>query len=287
MLNYSEHQLDILRKIGVDVWKLRANAHAEISQSGEVVETDVVSEEKVVEQQPEKKPVATQSQSQPQPQPQPQPESQPTMSAKKSPPKTSAKEAKGAGSVEASDLSSLDLIKQAVSACQKCELHKSRTNAVSGVGNPDADWFFVGEAPGQNEDLQGEPFVGRAGKLLDQMIAALGMTREQVFIANILKCRPPNNRDPVLAEVDQCEPYLHQQLALIKPKVIVALGRISAQTLLRTDKPIGKLRGNSFQYGANNIPLVVTYHPAYLLRSPRQKAVAWEDLWMAREIVRG
>ena len=187
-------------------------------------------------------------------------------------------------SVAAAD-DSLTPIEREVSACQKCELHQSRTNTVFGCGNPDADWLFVGEAPGQHEDLQGQPFVGRAGQLLDQMIAALGMEREQVFIANVLKCRPPNNRDPLPAEIEQCEPYLHRQLAQIRPKVIVALGRISAQALLKTGEPLGKLRGRVYQYGPDNIPLVATYHPAYLLRSPEQKARAWEDLWQAKGIV--
>ncbi len=154
-----------------------------------------------------------------------------------------------------------------------------------GCGNPGADWLFLGEAPGQHEDLQGQPFVGRAGQLLDRMIAALGMEREQVFIANVLKCRPPNNRDPLPAKIEQCEPYLHRQLAQIKPKVIVALGRISAQALLKTGEPLGKLRGRGYQYGPDNFPLVVTYHPAYLLRSPEQKTRAWVDLWQAKSIV--
>ena len=182
---------------------------------------------------------------------------------------------------------SLDRVEQAVSVCRKCELHQTRTNTVFGCGNPEANWLFIGEAPGHNEDLQGQPFVGRAGKLLDMMLAALGMKREQVFIANVLKCRPPDNRDPLPGEIEQCEPYLHQQLALIKPKVIVALGRVSAQSLLKTTAPLGKLRNQTHHYGPRNIPLIATYHPAYLLRSPGQKAAAWEDLWQAREIVEG
>jgi len=179
----------------------------------------------------------------------------------------------------------LEQIAETIASCQKCQLHSTRINTVPGIGNLNADWMFVGEAPGQNEDQQGLPFVGRAGQLLDAMIAALNMKREDVFIANVVKCRPPNNRDPLYEEVDQCEPYLHQQLELIRPKIIVALGRVSAQALLKTDAPIGKLRGQIYQYGSDKIPLIPTYHPAYLLRSPQQKAKAWEDLLVAKSLV--
>ena len=144
--------------------------------------------------------------------------------------------------------------------------------------------MFVGEAPGRDEDAQGEPFVGRAGKLLDMMIAALGMKRDTVFVANVLKCRPPDNRDPLPGEIEMCEAYLHRQLALIQPKVIVALGRVSAQALLKTGDALGTLRGAAHRYGPAGIPLVVTYHPAYLLRSPEQKSKAWDDLWLAKGI---
>lgn len=185
--------------------------------------------------------------------------------------------------VDAAD--TLARIADEVAACRQCALHKTRANTVPGIGGARADWMFVGEAPGRDEDLQGEPFVGRAGKLLDMMLAALGLARADVFIANVLKCRPPENRDPQAAEVAQCEAYLHRQLALIQPKVIVALGRISAQALLKTDAAIGKLRGATHHYGRANIPLVVTYHPAYLLRSPEQKAKSWDDLWRAKKIV--
>ena len=179
----------------------------------------------------------------------------------------------------------LDIIRQQVAQCTQCVLHQSRKQTVFGVGDARADWLFVGEAPGREEDLQGEPFVGRAGKLLDLMLAALGMSREAVFIANVLKCRPPENRDPTAEEVALCENYLHRQLAIIQPKIIVALGRISAQALLKTDQPLAKLRGATHAYGRADTPLVVTYHPAYLLRSPGQKQKAWEDLWRAKMIV--
>lgn len=171
----------------------------------------------------------------------------------------------------------------AVAGCTACGLCKTRTNTVFGVGDRQAEWMLVGEAPGENEDLQGEPFVGQAGKLLDNMLGSLGLARgRNVFIANVLKCRPPDNRNPEPAEVEQCEPFLRRQIALVRPKVIVVLGRFAAQSLLRTTTPIGKLRGTVHRY--EGIPVVVTYHPAYLLRTLTDKARAWEDLCLAREI---
>ncbi len=180
----------------------------------------------------------------------------------------------------------LTALKQEVSVCQKCELHKTRTQTVFGVGNADADWLIIGEAPGADEDKQGEPFVGRAGQLLNSMLLAMGLQREKVFIANILKCRPPNNRDPEPEEVVACESYLRQQISLIKPKIILAVGRIAAQNLLKVDTPIGKMRGNQYQYPDSELPVIVTYHPAYLLRSPREKRKVWEDLKIAMKIYR-
>ena len=185
--------------------------------------------------------------------------------------------------VAVGDENSLDVIAQEVAACRKCALCETRKNTVFGVGNRNADWLFIGEAPGENEDAQGEPFVGAAGGLLDKIIAALGMSREQVFIANILKCRPPGNRDPKPEEIAECENYLHRQLAIIRPKIIVALGRISAQALLKTGEPLSRLRGRQYQYGKQKTPLIATYHPAYLLRSPSEKAKVWKDLWLAKE----
>lgn len=169
-----------------------------------------------------------------------------------------------------------------VAGCKQCDLHRGRTQTVFGVGNRHADWLIIGEAPGAEEDRQGEPFVGRAGKLLNAMLRAIGLRRDQVYIANILKCRPPNNRDPKPEEVSCCEGYLQRQIALIKPKIILAVGRIAAQNLLKVDTPIGKMRGNRYEYG--NIPVVVTYHPAYLLRSPGQKRKSWQDLQLAMKI---
>ena len=173
-------------------------------------------------------------------------------------------------------------LRRRVAACVRCGLHSMRTNTVFGVGDEAADWMFIGEAPGADEDAQGEPFVGRSGQLLTSMIKALGYTREQVFIANILKCRPPENRDPLPEEVGHCLPYLARQVALVQPKIIVCVGRIAAQNLLGVDTPIGKLRGSVHRFRDSGIPVVVTYHPSYLLRSPSQKRVAWDDLKLAR-----
>lgn len=175
-------------------------------------------------------------------------------------------------------------LEQQVALCTKCELHKSRTQAVFGIGNRRADWLIIGEAPGRDEDLQGEPFVGRAGKLLNAMLEALGFARDDVYITNILKSRPPKNRDPRPQEVAACEPYLKEQIALIKPKIILAVGRIAAQNLLKVDTAIGRLRGQRFEYPEPRVPLVVTYHPAYLLRSPQDKRKAWQDLLLARKV---
>jgi len=180
----------------------------------------------------------------------------------------------------------LSKLQQEVSICQNCELHQTRTQTVFGVGNTNADWLIIGEAPGADEDKQGEPFVGRAGQLLNSMLLAMGLQREQVFIANILKCRPPNNRDPKPEEVVACESYLRQQIGLIKPKMILAVGRIAAQNLLKVDTPIGKMRGNRYQYPDSELPVMVTYHPAYLLRSPREKRKVWEDLKLAMQLFR-
>lgn len=163
-----------------------------------------------------------------------------------------------------------------INTCEKCSLANTRQNFVFGMGNPAADLMFIGEAPGQEEDLKGLPFVGRAGQLLDKMLFAMKLKREEVYIANVLKCRPPNNRDPLPEEVSKCEPYLKKQIELIEPKVIIALGRISAQVLLKKTDPLSALRRDTHNY--ENIPFIVTYHPAALLRNPRWKINAWNDL---------
>lgn len=171
-------------------------------------------------------------------------------------------------------------LESCVSECNACALHRTRTQTVFGVGNREASWLVIGEAPGEQEDLKGEPFVGRAGQLLNEMLRAVGLSRQSVYIANILKCRPPQNRDPRPEEADACEAFLKRQLALIQPRIIIALGRIAAQNLLKTDTPIGKLRGSVHRYAGT--ALVVTYHPAYLLRSPLEKRKAWDDLQLAQ-----
>ncbi len=177
-----------------------------------------------------------------------------------------------------------EVLRQRVANCQQCELYQGRKQTVFGVGDHNADWLIIGEAPGAEEDKQGEPFVGRAGKLLNSMLLACGLQREQVFIANILKCRPPNNRDPKPEEVAACSSYLREQIDLIQPKIILAVGRIAAQNLLQTETPIGKMRGQKYEYADTGIPVVVTYHPAYLLRAPREKRKAWQDLQMAMRV---
>ncbi|MFL2547384.1 MAG: uracil-DNA glycosylase family protein [Candidatus Rariloculaceae bacterium] len=170
--------------------------------------------------------------------------------------------------------------------CTNCGLHRSRKQTVFGVGNANANLLIIGEAPGAEEDRRGEPFVGKAGQLLDAMLGAISLSRDEVYIANILKCRPPNNRDPEAAEATACTPYMERQIALLQPKVILALGRIAAQWLLQSDSPIGRLRGKKLGFGNPETPLVASYHPAYLLRSPAAKSKSWEDLRLVRQILR-
>jgi DNA polymerase len=179
-----------------------------------------------------------------------------------------------------------DELVTAVRDCRRCELCESRTQAVFGVGDRQARLMVVGEAPGAEEDRQGEPFVGRAGRLLNAMLRAAGLGREQVFIANILKCRPPRNRDPQPAETAHCLPYLMRQIELVSPALILCVGRIAAQNLLATDAPLGRLRGSLHRL-ESGVPVIVTYHPAYLLRSPGEKRKAWEDLKLVIGTLRG
>jgi DNA polymerase len=179
-------------------------------------------------------------------------------------------------------------LRSEVLACTKCVLHGSRTQGVFGVGSREAQWLVVGEAPGAEEDRRGEPFVGRAGHLLDAMLKAIGLSRgSNVYIANVLKSRPPGNRDPKPEEVAACLPYLMRQIELLRPRVMLAVGRIAAQNLLSTDAPLGRLRGKVHHFGELNTPLIVTYHPAYLLRTPSDKRKAWEDLKFARSVFQG
>lgn len=191
-------------------------------------------------------------------------------------------EAEAEDLAEPADGMNWEELKACVAACTRCELSATRNNTVFGVGNPTADWLIIGEAPGAEEDRRGEPFVGRAGKLLDEMLRAIDQSRDSVFIANILKCRPPNNRDPKPAESAACREYLERQIELVEPRIILAVGRVAAQNLLSSDEPVGRMRGRAYELGG--IPLVVTYHPAYLLRSPSQKQKSWSDLCMARRL---
>jgi uracil-DNA glycosylase family 4 len=177
-----------------------------------------------------------------------------------------------------------DQLRARVAACTRCGLSTTRTQTVFGVGNQQAEWLIVGEAPGMEEDRQGEPFVGRAGQLLNSMLRAIGLARSEVYIANVLKCRPPHNRDPAANETAECLPFLERQIALLKPRIMLAVGRIAAQNLLRTDTSLGRLRRQVHSFGASRVPLIVTYHPAYLLRTPTDKRKAWEDLKFAREV---
>jgi DNA polymerase len=178
-------------------------------------------------------------------------------------------------------------LREAVAGCTACRLCEGRRQTVFGIGNPQAHWMIVGEAPGEQEDRQGEPFVGKSGQLLDNMLRAIALTRadgppaQQVYIANTIKCRPPGNRNPEPDEMSKCEPFLIRQLQLVQPKIILAMGRFAVQSLLRSTEPVGRLRGRVHRY--QGIPLIVTYHPAYLLRNPEDKAKAWDDLCLALE----
>ncbi len=193
--------------------------------------------------------------------------------------------APGAARIEV-DEAVWEQLRAEVSVCRRCSLCESRTQTVFGVGDHHAELLVIGEAPGAEEDRRGEPFVGRAGQLLNSMLQAIGCARASVYIANVLKCRPPGNRDPSPAEVASCLPYLSRQIELLAPRVILVVGRIAAQNLLATDAPISRLRGIVHRFGPQATPLVVTYHPAYLLRSPGEKRRAWQDLKLARAQLR-
>ncbi len=188
--------------------------------------------------------------------------------------------------VDVSTLTEWAPLQATVAECTLCSLHKSRTQTVFGTGSTQADLLVIGEAPGAEEDRRGEPFVGRAGKLLDEMLRAIGLDRNVVYIANIVKCRPPDNRDPEAAEAASCRPYLDAQIRLLQPKVVLAVGRIAAQQLLGSDMPLGRMRGQVHSLPTHSLPVVVTYHPAYLLRTPDQKRKAWQDLCVARDLLR-
>ena len=191
---------------------------------------------------------------------------------------------KSSPTISLTPVDALAAVRADIGDCTRCKLHTlGRTQVVFGVGNPAAGLMFVGEAPGADEDVQGVPFVGRAGQLLTKIVEAIGLTREDVYIANVIKCRPPQNRNPEPDEVSTCEPFLFQQIDIIRPKVIVALGKFGAQTLLRTLEPISKLRGRVFEYRGSK--LIPTFHPAYLLRNPSSKREVWEDMKLVRKLL--
>jgi DNA polymerase len=262
-------RLDYLRTIGIDVWLPRnapvavvgpTSAAPRLPEPAASIETKETPLEPARERQPEVRP-----------------------SVRITPAPESGSEL---GPLSPEIEAQWDALKSDVLTCKKCALHATRTQGVFGVGNRRADWLIIGEAPGAEEDRQGEPFVGRAGQLLNAMLEAIGQPRETVFIANVLKSRPPNNRDPKPEEVAACLPYLMRQIALLQPKLMLAVGRIAAQNLLATDLSLSRLRGQVHTFGELNTPLIVTYHPAYLLRTPADKRKAWEDLKFARSVFR-
>jgi uracil-DNA glycosylase len=209
----------------------------------------------------------------------------PAAPARLAPPPAAAAGTTRAAVAPADDADAWQALATEVARCTRCPLHATRTQGVLGVGPKRSDWLVIGEAPGAEEDRRGEPFVGAAGQLLDAMLRAIGLDRRSnVYIANVLKSRPPGNRDPRPEEVAACLPYLLRQIALLQPKIMLAVGRIAAQNLLATDAPLGRLRGKVHRFGELNTPLVVTYHPAYLLRTPGDKRKAWEDLKFARGV---
>lgn len=268
---WSDRQVAMLRAIGVRLWQPPV-AEAPVEEAVEVTPAPVVE-------------VAPPAPVTPPPRPEPRPAARPPQASPPPPPATPP------AVVELGAVSGLDWqpLREAVAGCTACALSQSRTQTVFGVGHPQAHWMIVGEAPGEQEDLRGEPFVGPAGQLLDAMLRALAMSREaegepaqRVYIANTLKCRPPRNRNPAPEELQRCEPFLVRQIELVKPRIILAMGRFAVQALLRSSEPIGKLRGRVHRY--QGVPLVVTYHPAYLLRNLPDKARAWDDLCLAAAV---
>lgn len=267
-MSWDTRQIALLKAMNLPAWELRT-AEAEAGTEADVAVPQDVEAPPVAAPGDEPRPIIPAA---------PAPEAAPGMPA-----------APAAGSREG--VASMDWpeLREAVAGCRACALCEGRRNTVFGVGNERADWMIVGEAPGENEDRLGEPFVGQAGKLLDNMLRAVGLTRseappeQQVFIANVLKCRPPGNRNPLPDEVARCEPFLRRQVELVQPRIILAMGRFAVQSLLQTNEAIGKLRGRVHRY--HDVPLIVTYHPAYLLRNLPDKAKAWEDLCLARDTI--
>lgn len=290
-------QRAMLAEMGVRVWApkpLARTVQPEAEASSAPVNRPLSQQDRAAAQEAAAAPVATPRQPAP-PASVRKPPEEIRVADVATPPVTGARPSRPEG-VERMDWTQLE---EAVSSCQACGLCSGRTNTVFGVGSQQADWMVVGEAPGENEDRLGQPFVGQAGKLLDNMLAAIGLSRQAdataggseqpgkqgVYIANVLKCRPPSNRNPRPEEIAQCEPYLRRQVALLRPKIILAMGRFAVQSLLKTNDPIGRLRGQVHHY--EGVPVIVTYHPAYLLRSLPDKSKAWEDLCLALEVAQG
>ena len=265
-MDAGRRRLEYLRTIGVDVWVPRAGAP--VALQAREVPADAPAAREISARQDGPLPVHA------------------TQPAVPSPPGSAGASRKSIEPLSPELEAQWEALRAEVLGCTKCRLHETRTQGVFGVGNRRADWLIIGEAPGAEEDRQGEPFVGRGGQLLNAMLRAIGLSRESVFIANVLKSRPPGNRDPKPDEVAACLPYLMRQIALLRPRLILAVGRIAAQNLLATDVALGRLRGQVHTFGELNTPLVVTYHPAYLLRTPGDKRKAWEDLKFARSVFR-
>lgn len=271
-MGFSERQALMLEEMGIRVWT-RAEVAAPV--------------EAVAEAAPEPAPAPVQARA---PAPAPAPAPRALAAVPPAPVRSPAIEVVARGDrPTGTETMDWPALREAVAGCTACGLCQGRTQTVFGVGNERAHWMVVGEAPGEQEDRQGEPFVGKSGQLLDNMLRALGLTRDeagperQVYIANTVKCRPPGNRNPEPQELAQCEPFLMRQIALVQPRVILAMGRFAVQSLLRSNEPIGRLRGRVHRY--QGVPLVVTYHPAYLLRNPEDKGRAWDDLCLAREVL--
>ena len=310
-MSWSERQRLMLREMGIRLWTPLAAAHAEPASAADASAahtvayptTDATSDRAAALAQaqpgaralrvaepvarfPDTAAVVRPPSTRVAPQPQPQPQFAAPVPDAAATPAPDAPDAARITTIASADWPAL---RDAVDACQACELHRTRRQTVFGVGHMQAHWMIVGEAPGEREDAIGEPFVGDSGRLLDNMLRALQLTRapstpeRQVYIANTLKCRPPRNRNPEAHELARCEPFLVRQIELIRPRIILAMGRFAVQALLRSDEPVGRLRGRVHRY--QGVPLVVTYHPAYLLRNPTDKARAWDDLCLAAQLV--
>ncbi len=268
-MKWSERQRAMLREMGIHLWTDSTRPEPATASDGQITSSALPPEAATAASAPQARVIA--------------PPSEPANSA---PPR--AESGQRPAGIDSMDWPQL---RAAVEGCTACRLCEGRTQTVFGTGSVQAQWLVVGEAPGEQEDRQGEPFVGKSGQLLDAMLRAIQLTRgeasasQQVFIANTLKCRPPGNRNPQPDELAQCEPFLIRQIALLKPRLILAMGRFAVQSLLRSNEPVGRLRGRVHHY--HGVPLIVTYHPAYLLRNPEDKARAWEDLCLALETANG